>query len=346
MQNNKFVFIFINYRDDYWKFSFMIISLQKKTMTQTLLEESKLLNRTSVSEENTNYEDHALITTTTNNGTIQDGLKFSKTPIEKCSYETKVSDNLYTNGDLQNKESYGNVPDFVCLKDIDKCLQDDKDKQHFKHLYPQVLVQGSHEFSDIDSDEEDFELRHHRKSDSGQGSSVETSSLKSNPHDFFQVDISFDEKQDYDSIDENDALDHVLKDSEFSMSDSQQQGTSRRHSSLTKRTNMIVDSKENSGSFGTDFTDIPLNTPSPAKAVNSYTPSKAPQSPSSSLTPLKPPSVTDTPPKQGYVLLCFSFKRFFFSKFYFVALFAKNELLKVFKLRIRWSLISISLVFI
>ena len=266
-------------------------------MTQTLLEESKLLNRTSVSEENTNGEDHSLITTTTN-GTIQNGLKFSKSPIEKCSYETEVREKFYTNSNHQNKESYGNLPDFVCLKDIDNCLQNDKDKQNFKHLYPQVLVQGSHEFSDIDSDEEDFELRHHRKSDSGQGSSVETSSLKSNPHDIFQVDISFEEKQDYDSVDETDALDHVLNDSEFSIIDSQQQGTSRRHSSITKRT---LDSKENSGSF--DFTDVPLNTPSPAKAMNSYTPSKAPQSPSSSLTPLKPPSVTDTPPKQGYVFL-------------------------------------------
>ena len=267
----------------------------EKAMTQTLLEESKLLKRTTVAEENINGENRALITTTTNDTHI---LPKS----QKFSYGQEVNKSLSKDGN-QNKDSDVDSSNCDCSKVINDCSPHDKDKQNFKHLYPQVLVQGSHEFSDIDSDEEDFELRHHRKSDSGQGSSVETSSLKSNPHDIFQVDVSFDERQDYDFVNENDALDHVLKDAEFSLNDPQQQG-SKRHASFTKRTNTI-DSIENSCSFGTDFTDVPLNTPSPVKAVNSYTPSKAPQSPSSSLTPLKLPSVTDTPPKQGYVQLHF-----------------------------------------
>eukprot|EP00111_Clytia_hemisphaerica_P016153 TCONS_00047804-protein len=280
-------------------------------MTQTLLEESKLLTRTNVFDESANAENLALIKSNSDGET----KKTNRSPLKKFNSDS-IPKSLESEDIFQVTNSNGDIGSIT--KNIDLSVdckggieplnsdhfhgteEDDEEseehKQTFKHLYPQVLVQGSHEFSDIDSDEEDFQLRRHRKNDSGQGSSVETSSLKSNPHDFYQVDISFDETLDCNSIEDSEALDHVLNDPDFSLNNIAQ-SHQRRHSSFTSRRTVDLSNEDSE----IDFTDIPLNTPSPAKAVNTYTPSNEQQLLPSSQTPLKPPSVMDTPPKQGFL---------------------------------------------
>jgi hypothetical protein len=73
-----------------------------------------------------------------------------------------------------------------------KCVNG-KDVKRTLHanLYPNVVVNQSNDGSDIDSDEEDFHLRMHRRNDSGQGSSVETSStVSTNQAELYQVELN------------------------------------------------------------------------------------------------------------------------------------------------------------
>ena len=270
-------------------------------MTQTLLEESKLLTRSNIFDESSNAENLALIKSN-NDGETK---KPTRSPLKKFNSDS-LPKALENDDFFQETSSNGvvggitnsidlNIDHTGEIESIDSNHfhgteddESDEHKQTFKHLYPQVLVQGSHEFSDIDSDEEDFQLRRHRKNDSGQGSSVETSSLKSNPpHDFYQVDVNYESSL---NNADNESLDHVLNDSDFSLNDPLP--TTRRHSSLTTRTDGTKNLLSNSS-----FTDIPLNGPS-NKAVNTYTPPIS-QGKETLEPPLKPPSVTDVPSKQG-----------------------------------------------
>lgn len=255
-------------------------------MTQILLEESKLLNQSGLSFEKDDgglLEKHALIKPQVITG---DNITL-KSPLKKYNQEDKKVENECEclQGEDNCSEFNGNVEE----SDNCNCLDDSKERLNgiYKHLYPQVVVQTSQEYSDVDSDEEDFQLRGHRKNDSGQGSSVETSSLKSNPpHDFYQVDVNFENS--LNSI-ESESLENVLNDSDFSINEP----LPVRHSSLsTVRTDAIKNGVSNS-----NFTDIPLNTPS-MKAVNTFTPSHS-QEKDPIEPPLKPPTVTDTPSKQG-----------------------------------------------
>ena len=261
-------------------------------MTQTLLEESKLLNQSNKVFEKEDSEKHAFINTQLHNEKKRTLKSPSKNQEDTEYISLPQSGNVkldYVNGNV-GLIANGNSDCVPLNEELGSDNKEESNERLSKHLYPQVVVQGSHEFSDIDSDEEDFQLRRHRKNDSGQGSSVETSSLRSNPtNEFYHVDVSFDKSldDDHDLIEsDNEAIDNVLNDSDFSLNEPKQ--TTSRHSSFSR-----VSEPTPSGDGNPNFTDVPLNTPSPSKAVNTYKPSNLGCEKFSIEPPLKPPSITD-----------------------------------------------------
>lgn len=268
-------------------------------MTQTLLEESKLLRKSYTSssldkDENINNENHALIHTADNidlsihcgESTLK-GVEGGSTEIYNHAAEEE-SRYLGTNGVDSNQPVYPLNGE---------CDVSPLDPSSYKHLYPNVVVQNPNDLSDVDSDEEDFQLRMHNKCDSGQGSSVETSSLKSGTQDFYQVDIRLDDSSGVSSnagVD-NEILDNVLDDSDLAINET----FTRRHSSITSRIQEADKKLEEM-----NFTDIPLNTPNTPSSkrppVNTFTPTSGVLDNNIDNVPsqqaiLKPPTVTDTP---------------------------------------------------
>ena len=276
-------------------------------MTQTLLEESKLLT-TSAGSNQEKDENLSLITATDLD------LRTICAESNHDNHKSSNQINLY-NGNLSPKDipcedTRENIT-VSGLNSIDGYkLTSEKNStlsSKFKHLYPEVVVQSVNDLSDLDSDEEDFQLRMHRKNDSGQGSSVETSSLKSSgTQELYQVDINFhgsNEHAEACSNSNTDILNNVLDDSDLSLDET----FSRRHSSITSRIQEFDGRVED-----TNFTDIPLNTPSPARqALNTYTPvssnslASVDHIQSNQRISLKPPTVTDAPVNQKYVRLFF-----------------------------------------
>jgi hypothetical protein len=259
-------------------------------MTQTLLEESKLLNQSSKVFEKEDSENHAFIKVQPHNEskrTLKSPIK-NQEDTEYVSVPQSVDVKLEYNNDDAGFIANGNSDIAHFNEELDSESKEENNQGFSKHLYPQVVVQSTHEFSDIDSDEEDFRLRRHRKNDSGQGSSVETSSLKSNPtNEFYHVDVSFDETLDDDMLEsDNEAIDNVLNDSDFALNKPKQ--TTNRHSSFSRVSESLPSEDGNP-----NFTDVPLNSLSPSKTVNTYMPSNLGHEKVSIEPPLKPPSVTD-----------------------------------------------------
>lgn len=290
-------------------------------MTQTLLEESKLLSKSYTSssldkDENVNNtENHSLITSDIDLSMCNGNKSILKEPDSNSNEKNTESFN-HVDGNLEVgnpsnefKLENGVVANGVCCgveipvysrNGGEDNNSDNLNSAAYKHLYPKVVVQNPSDLSDVDSDEEDFRLRMHSKSDSGQGSSVETSSLKSSTQDFYQVDIHFDDQlgatmPNNTATDDKEILDQVLDDNDLPLKES----FARRHSSITSRVQEIDKKLEE-----TNFTDIPLNTPntpSPRRpTLNTYTPTSSLINEDINNVPsqqaiLKPPIVTDTP---------------------------------------------------
>lgn len=267
------------------------------------IEESKLLSKAITKctpvKENVHFEKFALIPSEVDSNLNQaenpsilsiDNLDPSPSSFYECKEHncTSINQNY-----LQKVKS--------CIVDANECDCCENSSKKInplqKHLYPKVVVNISSELSDLDSDEEDFNLRKYHKSDSGQGSSVETSSLKSNSA-VESLCINTNDKENNYLVNENFDGNFVdnLRDIDLSTEDKLtvlKNNVGPRGSLPT--TQQLKDSS---------FTDIPLdgtsNSTSPIRPLNTFAPKKL-SSPQHSENVLqkefKAPVVTDHHPK-------------------------------------------------
>lgn len=191
------------------------------------------------------------------------------------------------------------------------------------HIFPNVVVNPSEEPSDLDTDEEDYHIRMNNKSDSGQGSSVETSSLRSNPH-VLENDFSFSNgTTNRTNIDKNNVGSSFSANSETASVNSSNihnlenvldeidLNSDENFLPSTRRTSLMRSSPDSQRKISSSsFTDIPLNTPSPPKQVNTFQPSRH-FTDGTLNAPLKSPSITDHQPKTRYDYLYQMEERFF-----------------------------------
>ena len=199
-----------------------------------------------------------------------------------------------------------------------------------RNLYPNVLISPSRDQSDIDTDEEDFQLRassNHKRNDSGQGSSI-----TDNCSELKKIDLNDDENhQDSEEHSEegncvnakvctkgaakpDDAsftpvipktpeLDVNLTDvlSKFQEGSEEVLSKARTNSILNVK-NAMNDSATNSAFDETDFTDIPLDSPGNKSHMNTYAPRVAACNDSEGQIvsgDLKKPAITDTKRKSA-----------------------------------------------
>lgn len=279
-------------------------------MTQALVEESQLLTK-SCTESSLEKDDCIL----ENFSLIQNESQPIENKLVAGSYEQPTdddeqSDEFFDCDSEQHDDSTKgqNIVDkdinesCSCKNNIKTNIDEPYINGSRKNLYPYVVVNPSHEAIDIDSDEEDYQLRMCRNNDSGQGSSVETSSIKSTTHESFHVETITDTSQNNSRIKKDDTkskLDNniidVLQDIDLSAEPSL---PVHRTSSFISRN--IPEG--NAKITNSNFTDIPLNPPSPSKMLNTYTPPKNSSDHIDGLShehPFKAPAVMDTPPKTG-----------------------------------------------
>ena len=204
-----------------------------------------------------------------------------------------------------------------------------------KNLYPNVLVSASRDHSDIDSDEEDFQMRQaasHRRNDSGQGSSITESNMAGCQGDFKRPYLTDEESIVADSSENSienvmpearQRLDHCgtagletpakefssinLDENVAEILNKIQEGSDEvlskaRSSTLLASTN-VTDGSLNSTFDEQSFIDIPLDSPGMKQNLNTYAP--RPGLPGGSASTdlsddLKKPSVTDTKSKPGF----------------------------------------------
>ena len=199
-----------------------------------------------------------------------------------------------------------------CPTNNDKHNNNKLNRTNQYHIFPNVVVNPSEEPSDVDTDEEDYHIRINNKSDSGQGSSVETSSLRSNPHvlenDYSlnngtihrininknNIDSSFSANSETASVNNSNIhnLENVLDEIDLNGDDN--------FLSSARRTSLMRSSPDSQRKISSSsFTDIPLHTPSPPKQVNTFQPSRS-LTDGTFNTPLKSPSITDHQPKTRY----------------------------------------------
>eukprot|EP00794_Sanderia_malayensis_P005458 gene5458-6141_t len=203
-----------------------------------------------------------------------------------------------------------------------------------RNLYPNVLVSPSRDHSDIDTDEEDFQLRnfsHHRRNDSGQGSSITDTSINCN--DFKKIDLNDDLPDAEISTEENDMLESELVSKQKGKSTNQsvvvggysklpdldknvtevlskiEEGSAgvlskTRGSSVLSVKNNLSETALNPELDETDFTDIPLNSPANKGHMNTYAPMRTDDSSNENevMGDLRKPSITDNQPKSGLKL--------------------------------------------
>ncbi len=230
-----------------------------------------------------------------------------------------------------------------------------------RNLYPNVLVSASREQSDIDSDEDDYQLRNcsnPRTNDSGQGSSITDNSITCN--DFKKIDLHDDENSPDDDINDVDVRINQTINEEDSLSNMLATSTSKapeldknvkevlskiqegtevalsrsRTSSILTMKNTLSEVVSKSKFDDTDFTDIPLNSPGNKPHVNTYAPrTDLPSSDEgqNSSGDLPKPSITDAKPKSGLKYVDFCFGSFFVTLYHqFKEIWLGNPLLYVF----------------
>ena len=205
-----------------------------------------------------------------------------------------------------------------------------------KNLYPNVLISTSRDHSDIDSDEEDFQMReaaNHRRNDSGQGSSITESNANTNQGDLKKFDLTDEESlvadknenstdsivsdqihglgqgktalsetptKNFSSIDLDDNVTEILNEIQEG---SDEVFSKARSSTLLGNTASVTDGPLNSNFDEKSFTDIPLDSPGTKQNLNTYAPRPGLPGGSTSLDvsdDLKKPSVTDTKSKSGF----------------------------------------------
>ena len=199
-----------------------------------------------------------------------------------------------------------------------------------KNLYPNVLISPSRDHSDIDTDEEDFQMRkmtNHKRNDSGQGSSITDASLNTIQNDLKRLDLTDEEIQGVES-DENScnnltdspralmpcqnpngrATNNFLDNDDSDILSNIEDGTESalpkaRFSASGKSTRLCPDSAASASFDEKDFTDIPLDSPGNKQNMNTYVPRPGLQggsATSDSTDDLRKPSVTDTKTQSGF----------------------------------------------
>lgn len=225
-----------------------------------------------------------------------------------------------------------------CYKD-DDCFPDDKEndehlsqlKQQEKNLYPNVLISPSRDHSDIDTDEEDFQMRSttsHKRNDSGQGSSITDSNVSTIQSELKRLELNDEETPSCDfggivandvsvefpqktvdtpsSLSESSTLKSVDLDTDVTeiLRDAKNVLPKPRASSVINVSSPVTDVA--SSSFDdNDFTDIPLDSPGNKQNLNTFAPrlrsgSQGGNVSSEGSDGLHKPNVTDTKPKSGF----------------------------------------------
>ena len=155
------------------------------------------------------------------------------------------------------------------------------------HLFPNVLINSPVEPCEIDSDEEDFKLSH-RKNDSGNGSSVGSSSLHSQPL-CLESNLSIE-------LENDSNIKFCLQDMDILHSPSLTYNRSVAFSNQK-----VLDSSKNLSD--TKFMDVPLNNVSTNTIektnLNTFA-AKSKFEPHAVNDPLKPPPMTDLQPKTRF----------------------------------------------
>lgn len=193
-----------------------------------------------------------------------------------------------------------------------------------KNLYPNILISGSRDHSDIDTDEEDFQMRNltsHKRNDSGQGSSITDSCTGVVQSDLKRLDLTDEESLAVDSTEtslENGTpvLGSGVPTKEFSSIDDDVAqilskipgGTEEvlgkvRTATLVQNSQGTADANVNASFDENDFTDIPLDSPGTKQNLNTYAPRAGLQGGSTSpdlSDDLRKPCVTDTKSKSGF----------------------------------------------
>ena len=230
-----------------------------------------------------------------------------------------------------------------CYKE-DDCFHDDKEnnehnpqlKQHEKNLYPNVLISPSRDHSDIDTDEEDFQMRNtttsHKRNDSGQGSSITDSNVNTIQSELKRLELNDEEIPGGDfggtvadsvsveftqetldspsSHPESMSLTMTLKSVELDTDVTEILGDAKnvlpkpRTSSGINVSSPVTD-VAGSSFDDNDFTDIPLDSPGNKQNLNTFAPrlrssSQGGSNSSEGSDGLHKPNVTDTKPKSGF----------------------------------------------
>ena len=224
-----------------------------------------------------------------------------------------------------------------CIED--DCFHDDKENNehlpqlthHEKNLYPNVLISPSRDHSDIDTDEEDFQVRNttsHKRNDSGQGSSIIDSNVNTIQSELKRLELNDEEIPGGDfggtvaddvsvefpqkSLDtpsshsEPITLKSVKLDTDVTeiLGDAKNALPKPRTSSGINVSSPVTDVA--SSSFDdNDFTDIPLDSPGNKQNLNTFAPRLRSGSQGGSVSSegsdgLHKPNVTDTKPKSGF----------------------------------------------
>ena len=266
-------------------------------------------------------------------GHNKDDDPLSTSCVEEGSSLLKNKNEKFVNGNTDS-ESH-NHDDGHYEDETGKSLKEDTVQSRVeKNLYPNVLISASRDHSDIDTDEEDFQMRNaatHKRNDSGQGSSITDSSANTFQNDFKRLDLTDEESLAADSPENS--LDNAVPDGTQNQSENSgqntptrdfstvdlddnvaeifnkiQEGTDEvlskaRSSTLVANPATNVDASPTSKFDEKDFIDIPLDSPGAKQNLNTYAPRPGLHGGSTSpdlSDDLKKPSVTDTKSKSGF----------------------------------------------
>lgn len=267
--------------------------------------------------EQSNKEDDAL-----NTSHVEEGSLLLTDGKEKCLNVDSERQLQIHDGSHYEREPTDDVRKDIIQPKIDK------------NLYPNVLISGSRDHSDIDTDEEDFQMRNsasHQRNDSGQGSSITDASVNTVTNELRRLDLTDEESVAADSPEAS--LDNMLVDkvhgsmqskifetptkelcpvdldenvaeilSKIPGEPDEMLGKSR-SANHVKGTKNVSSATTDVNFDENDFTDIPLDSPGAKQNLNTYAP--RPGLSGESTTPdssddLRKPSVTDTKSKSGF----------------------------------------------
>ncbi|XP_065648245.1 TBC1 domain family member 14 [Hydra vulgaris] len=226
-------------------------------------------------------EQNSLVTKLSNSLEIKDE-KFNQIRNSSITYKPLSNSSVKTcNGFYADYDSVTSTLDHSHQKTLSHNSLTDKKV----HLFPNVLVNPPVEPYEIDSDEEDFRLSH-RKNDSGNGSSVGSSSLHSQP--CVEYNLSTEHESDNN-------IKFCLEDMDILRSSSQSYNKNNKFSNPK-----IFDNSKNQSD--NKFMDVPLNNLEKSNHelektnLNTFAP-KVKFEPLAVNDPLRPPPATDLQPK-------------------------------------------------